>query len=118
MRFEEPRTRRAQGSEKSCSCSSTPRISRDPGPTALWVLPGGRDKHTLVEYRGFNVAAWAVICTNCNTKIAHSQIPKRGLSELFLPSKPEVPLGATITCPKCQSVVSYARTDLRYVTSD
>jgi hypothetical protein len=48
------------------------------------------------------MASWAsVICTSCNSKILHSQVPKRGLTELFLPSRPEVRVGGTISCPKC-----------------
>jgi hypothetical protein len=65
------------------------------------------------------MASWAsVICTSCNSKILHSQVPKRGLTELFLPSRPEVRVSGTISCPKCQIVVSYVQADLRYLASD
>jgi len=65
--------------------------------------------------RGFDMASWAVACTNCNSNIVHSQIAQKNLSELFFPPKPGVSAGATVTCPKCGTVVSYVRTDLRYI---
>jgi hypothetical protein len=40
------------------------------------------------------------------------------LAELFLPSKPGLRVGATISCPKCQTVVSYVQADLRHLASD
>ena len=63
------------------------------------------------------MALWAVVCTNCDSKITHSQVPDRGLAELFIPERPQVPVDATIRCPKCQNVVTNVRTDLQYVAN-
>jgi hypothetical protein len=63
------------------------------------------------------MASWAVVCTNCNSRIPYSQVTERDLAEFFFPSRPEVPSDAAITCPKCQTVVSYVRTDLRYIAT-
>jgi hypothetical protein len=62
------------------------------------------------------MALWTVTCTDCNSFIEHSQIVQNNLSELFFPCKPDVLTGATIKCPKCRTVVSYVRTDLRYIS--
>jgi hypothetical protein len=64
------------------------------------------------------MASWTVVCSNYDSRIFHSRVTKHDLAELFLPLKPEVEVGATIIYPKCQTVVSYARTDLRYVAPD
>jgi hypothetical protein len=34
------------------------------------------------------MAAWVVVCTNSHSKIVHSQVPKHGLAEFLLPSRP------------------------------
>ena len=87
------------------------------GATALWVLPCNQLAASLKEFLGFLVmASWALTCTKCNSKIIHSQIVQKNLSELFFPPKPDIPAGATIACPKCGTVVSYVTTDLRYVS--
>lgn len=39
------------------------------------------------------------------------------LSFAFCSRETPVPLDATISCPKCQTVVSYVRTDPRYLSS-
>jgi hypothetical protein len=63
------------------------------------------------------MASWAVVCTNCNSKILHTQVTEHGLAEFFIPARPEVSAAATITCPKCQTTVSFVRTDLRYIAT-
>jgi len=63
------------------------------------------------------MASWAVTCTNCNSNIVHSQIVLKNLSDLFFPAKPDVSAGTTMTCPECGTVVSYVRTDLRYLSA-
>ena len=74
-------------------------------------------KTTLKEsLRFFDMAVWTVTCTDCNLSIEHSQIVQESLSELIFPTKPDVSMGATIKCPKCNAVVSYVRTDLRYIS--
>ena len=64
------------------------------------------------------MAVWTVTCTDCNSSIEHSQIVQESLSELLFPTKPDVSMGATIKCPKCRTVVSYVRTDLRYISDE
>ncbi len=60
---------------------------------------------------------WAVICIKCNSKILHSQATNKSLEDFYIPWKPEVPVDSTITCPNCGTVVSYVRTDLRYLAN-
>ncbi len=64
------------------------------------------------------MAVWTVTCTDCNSGIEHSQIVQESLSELLFPTKPDVSTGATIKCLKCGTVVSYVRTDLRYISDE
>ncbi len=61
--------------------------------------------------------AWGVICPNCSAKIVHSEIKKENLSDFLLPAKPIIPAGATLTCPSCQTIVTYLRTDLRHIAN-
>jgi len=61
--------------------------------------------------------SWAVVCTNCSEKVTHSTVTATKLADFLLPPKPEVPESATITCTKCQTIVPYVRTDLRYIAS-
>jgi hypothetical protein len=63
------------------------------------------------------MALWTVTCTDCHSLIEHSQVVQKNLSELFFPTKPNVLSGATIKCLKCRTVVSYVRTDLRYISA-
>jgi len=57
-------------------------------------------------------------CKEMNNQSFGWTVEKGLLAELFLPSRPEVRVGATISCPKCQTVVSYVQPDLRYLASD
>ena len=87
--------------------------------TALWVLLSMPQKTRLKQsLRFLDMAVWTVTCTDCNLSIEHSQIVQESLSELFFPTKPDVSSGATIKCLKCGNVVSYVRTDLRYISDD
>jgi len=61
------------------------------------------------------VAVWAMICTNCNSNIVHSTVKQKHLEDWLMPVKPLVPAGARITCDKCQTSVSFLRSDLRYL---
>jgi hypothetical protein len=64
------------------------------------------------------MALWTVTCTDCHSSIEHSQIVQETLSELIFPTKPDILTGATIKCPICRTVVSYVRTDLRYISDE
>jgi hypothetical protein len=64
------------------------------------------------------MALWTVTCTDCHSSIEHSQIVQNNLSELFFPTKPDVLTGSTIKCPQCRTIVSYVRTDLRYISDE
>ena len=93
-------------------------VNRVANTTVLRVLTAPPSKSSLIYVGGRVMTSWTVACSNCDSRIFHSQVLKRNLAELLLPSKPDVEPGATITCPQCQTVVSYTRTDLRYSRPD
>jgi hypothetical protein len=64
------------------------------------------------------VAVWVVICANCSSNIVHSTVEQNHLADWLIPLKPEVPTGARIVCEKCQTSVSFLRSDLRYLAND
>lgn len=59
--------------------------------------------------------SWVLNCINCGKNFTYSTIRKAALVDFYFEAKPEFPLGGSeLECPKCWTIATYQRIDLRY----
>ena len=64
---------------------------------------------------GVEMPSWIVECSKCKFKFKHSAIDDVGMSNYFLPLKPELPpAGTELKCPDCGYKATYQPRNLRY----